>query len=77
MRYEIPAVIVVDAAGVDAAHEKSLALGATLDREEGPGAFFYGITTAAVGLPKACEEDRQSENLSEHAESLQSAAGVA
>ncbi len=77
MRYEIKARILVDAESENEAHEKALALGATLDRPEGPGAFFLGITTAAIEWPRECEEDRAAESLGAHAESLQSAAGLA
>lgn len=75
-RYEVPAVILVDAADETEAHDKALELGATLDQESGPGAFFFGVGVAATDLPKESAEDRQGESLSEHGDSLQSAAGV-
>lgn len=77
-RYEVPAMILVDADDEAGAHERALALGATLDRNEDPdpGSSFHGITTAAVKWPRKCEEDREAESLGEHAESLQNAAGL-
>lgn len=72
-RYEVPARILVDAESPIEAENKALALGATLDREEGPGAFFYGITVAVTGDPTEAAEDYAEEGLGEHAESLQSA----
>lgn len=74
-RYEVPAVIVVDAESEDEAHTKALGLGATLDAPEGPGAFFLGITTAVIDWPRE-PEDRDDESVSAHAESLQMAAGM-
>ncbi len=84
MRYEVPAVIVLDAADHDEAVLKALGLGATLDKDEGPGAFFSGITTAAVAEPILVsdgaeytqgERERAALDVSEHAEALQHAAG--
>lgn len=75
MRFQIPALILVDADSENEAHEKALALGATLDKNEGPGAFFTGITVAAVALPER-KPDREDEDLPGHAESLQMAAGL-
>lgn len=74
-RYEVPAVILVDAESETEAHTTALGLGATLDKESGPGAFFLRVTTAAVGWPRE-PEGREDESLSEHAESLQQAAGM-
>lgn len=74
-RYEIPAVILVDAEDEQDAHTKALGLGATLDQEVGAGAFFFGVTTAVTDWPRE-PEGREDESLSAHAESLQGAAGM-
>lgn len=75
MRYEVPALILVDAKSEEDAHTKALGLGVTLDQEIGPGAFFLGLSTAVVDWPHK-PEDREDESLAEHAESLQMAAGM-
>jgi hypothetical protein len=75
MRYEIPAMILVDAGSEEEAHTKALQLGATLDQEYGPGAFFSRVTTAVIEWPRA-SEGRDDETLAAHAESLQMAAGM-
>lgn len=74
-RWEVPALILVDAESEEEAQMKALSLGATLDQESGPGAFFLGVTTAVVDLPREAEE-REDESLAAHAESLQAAAGM-
>lgn len=81
-RYEVPAVIVLDADDETDAHMKALALGSTLDKEEGPGAFFHRITTAVVAWPIEIgdfprEKERSKLSVGEHAESLQSSKGMA
>lgn len=83
MRYEVPAVILVDAENETEAHTKALELGVTLDSEEGPGAFFLGITTAVVKWPKEAKRGKigeapelGDEPLAAHAESLQTASGM-
>jgi hypothetical protein len=74
-RYETPATIVVEDESEEIAHNMALTLGATLDGG-GPGAAFHGITVAVVDVPVKSDKG-EAETLSEYAESLQAAAGMA
>lgn len=74
-RYEVPALIIVNAANPDEALLKALAVGPKLDAGaigDGPA---QGVSVAAVDVPRQSEE-RDDEDVSEHAESLQAAAGL-
>lgn len=70
MRFEIPAVFVVDADDSKGAVVKAGELTRTLTEESGPGAFFCGVGVVATDLPKQCEEDREEESVDQHVRSI-------
>lgn len=70
MRFEIQAMIVVEAIDQEDAETRARNLSATLDAEEGPGAFFSQIGVVATHGPVECEEDREIETIPEHVQSI-------
>lgn len=73
MRYEVPAIIVLDADNEHEAQQAAERMTASINQESGPGAFFLPAL-AVVFNPRTCEEDREAETVSEHAFSLEIAA---
>lgn len=71
-RYEVPAIIIIDAADENTAHADALALAA----ETGNCATKGHPDLAVIDWPRKCEADRENESRSAHAESLQAAAGM-
>lgn len=74
-RYEVPAVIVVDALDAEDAATRARNLAGTLAETEGPGAFFHEIGLAAVGAPIKIgdfpgEKPRLQMSVGAHAASL-------
>lgn len=76
MRFEVPALIVVEADNADDAMEKARALGPNIEgiNEERDPELFPALTVAVIDFPRE-SEDRDDETISTHAEGLQMAAG--
>jgi hypothetical protein len=73
-RFEIPALIVVDADNEHEAIQNAQRMTATVNQDVGPGAFFPSAL-AVIELPRK-SEGREDETVDEHAASLESAAAV-
>lgn len=70
MRFEVPALVVVDAEDQEDAIEKARAIGPRIERTE---SFGDAVTLAVIGV--AVESEDRDEKITDHAESLQMAAG--
>lgn len=74
-RYEVPALILVDALDEQDAWTRARNLSATIDNSEGPGAFFHEIGVAPINQPREAEDLEGRSSVSEHVESIRSAVG--
>ncbi len=75
-RYELPALIVVDANSRGAAHKSAGELARTLIQDTGPGAFFLNVAAVPIGAARPCQPDRSDETIGSHVRSIMAASPI-